>query len=49
MATIIISLVIAGLAAAVVVHMVRQRKSGKSSCGCGCEACKLGGKCHERK
>jgi len=49
MATIIISMVIAMLSAAVIIHMIKQRKSGRSSCGCGCGTCPLEGKCHERK
>jgi len=49
MATIMISILIVVLATAVIIHMVKQRKSGKSSCGCDCGSCPLGGKCHERK
>jgi len=49
MATIIISTVLALFAAAVIAHMVKQKKSGKTACGCGCGTCPSGGKCHERK
>lgn len=49
MATIIVSIAIATLAAAIIIHMIRQRKSGRSSCGCDCGSCPFGEKCHERK
>lgn len=45
-ATIIISILIAGAVAAVVIKMIRDRKQGKSGCGCGCSSCAMSGKCH---
>ena len=41
----IIALVIAILALAVI-SMVRDKKAGKSSCGCNCAKCAMAGKCH---
>ena len=41
----VIGVVILLVAAAVIV-MVRDRKAGRSSCGCNCANCALAGKCH---
>ena len=38
-ATIIISVVLVAIVAAIIIKMVRDRKAGKSSCGCGCSDC----------
>ncbi len=43
---IILALVIAVLVF-VIVKMIKDRKAGKTSCGCGCENCALHGKCHK--
>ena len=29
--------------------MIRNKKSGKTSCGCGCENCAMHGECHPIK
>lgn len=44
--TIIVAMIIAVIVAIVISLMVRNRKAGKSSCGCGCGDCPLNGKCH---
>lgn len=44
-ATIAVSAVLAAIVAAVIVKMIKDKKEGKSSCGCGCEGCALSGKC----
>ncbi len=49
MATIIISAVLLATLAAVIVGMVRSKKKGKSSCGCGCANCAMSGECHSKK
>lgn len=41
----IISLVIV-LVALAVISMIRDKKAGKSSCGCNCSNCAMAGKCH---
>ncbi len=41
----IIALVIAILTLAVI-SMIRDKKAGKSSCGCNCANCAMAGKCH---
>ena len=38
-ATIIICAVLIAVVAAIIVSMVRNKKKGKSSCGCGCISC----------
>lgn len=45
-ATIIISVLLAALVAWILVRAVRNRKSGKSSCGNNCSCCPMGGACH---
>lgn len=46
MSTIIISAVLVMMVAAVIVSMIRGKKKGKSSCGCGCAGCAMNGACH---
>lgn len=48
-ATIIICAVLIGIVAAIIVGMVRDKKKGKSSCGCGCSGCSMSGSCHPKK
>lgn len=45
MATIIISAVLLLVVAAVIVSMVRGKRKGRSSCGCGCAGCPAGSCC----
>lgn len=49
MATIIISAVLLLVVAAVIAGMVRGKRKGKSSCGCGCAGCAMNGACHPAK
>lgn len=45
--TILISLLLAGIVAAIILKFVRDKKSGKSiGCGCGCSSCPSAGICH---
>ena len=30
----------------IIIGMIRGKKAGKSSCGCGCSHCAMAGKCH---
>lgn len=48
-ATIMISAVLILAVAAVIVNMVRNKRRGKSSCGCGCAGCAMNGACHPKK
>lgn len=49
LATILISLALAAVVTAIVVNMIRKKREGKSSCGCGCENCPSGSVCHPKK
>ncbi|MBQ3939509.1 MAG: FeoB-associated Cys-rich membrane protein [Oscillospiraceae bacterium] len=44
--TILISLVLLAVVAAIIVSMLRGKKAGTSSCGCGCAHCAMHGECH---
>lgn len=48
-ATIMICAVLLAVVAAIIVSMVKNRKKGKSSCGCGCVDCPMAGACHSKK
>lgn len=48
-ATIIICAALIAVIAAIIVSMVRNKKKGKSACGCGCADCPMGGSCHPKK
>ena len=45
--TIIVAVIVAAAVAAVVIKMVRDKRQGKSSCGCNCSACAMRGECHK--
>lgn len=45
-ATIIICAVLVAVVAAIIVGMIKNRKKGKSICGCGCSDCPMSGSCH---
>ena len=46
LANIVICLVLILAVTLAVVKLVRDKKAGRSSCGCGCSACALRGSCH---
>ena len=48
-ATMIICAVLIAVVAAIIVSMIRNKKKGKSSCGCGCTDCPMSGSCHSEK
>lgn len=48
-ATIVICLVLAAVIAAIVIKLVRDKKKGKSTCGCGCGGCAMKDACHGTK
>ena len=48
MATVIISLVLAAIVAGIIVKMIKNKKEGKSSCGCGCGSCPMSSECHKK-
>ncbi len=48
-ATILICAALIAIVAAIICGMVRSKKKGKSSCGCGCTDCPMSGACHSEK
>lgn len=48
MSTVIISLLLVAIVTAIVVKMVKNKKAGKSSCGCGCGSCPMSSECHKK-
>ncbi len=48
MSTIIISLLLAGVLALVIRYLYKQKKQGKTACGCGCSGCSMSGLCHKK-
>lgn len=48
-ASIAVGAALAALVAAIIVKMIRDRRAGKSSCGCGCASCPMSGSCHSAK
>ena len=48
-ATIIICAVLIAVVSAIIVSMIKNKKKGKSSCGCGCADCPMSGSCHSEK
>ena len=47
--TVAVCVGLAILLGAVAIHMIKEKKQGKSSCGCGCEGCALSEQCHPQK
>ncbi len=48
-ATILICAALIAIVAAIIGSMLRNKKQGKSSCGCGCADCPMNGSCHSEK
>lgn len=48
-ATLVIGIVLAAIVTIIVIHMIREKKEGKSSCGCGCANCPMSGSCHTKE
>ena len=48
LATVMVSLALAAILVCIVSSMVRNKKKGKSSCGCGCKNCALSDSCHQK-
>ena len=49
LATILISLVLVCIVAAIIASLVKKKKKGKSGCGCNCAHCAMAGSCHAAK
>lgn len=48
LATIIVSLILAAAIILVIRKLYKDRKSGKSSCGCNCSVCPSSSVCHSK-
>ena len=48
-ATIIITAVLLSVMIAIIIRLVKNKKKGKSSCGCGRSGCPMSGSCHSKK
>ena len=46
--SILVGLILIALVAGVVIKLRRDKKRGKSSCGCGCENCPSHCMCHKK-
>lgn len=47
--TLVLCILLLAVVALIVRSLLRQRKQGKSSCGCGCAHCAMHGSCHSQK
>lgn len=47
--SIVIALVLAVIIALIIIKMIKDKKSGKSFCGCGCSNCAMRDTCHSNK
>ena len=46
LATILICAILILIVFLIIRYLLRQKKAGKSSCGCGCAICAMHGQCH---
>ena len=49
MGTAIVIIILALIVGLIIWRMVKDKKAGKSSCGCGCASCPMSGQCHSKK
>ena len=49
LANILVLAAVSGIVTLAVISMIRDKKAGKSSCGCNCAKCAMAGKCHSVK
>ena len=49
MGTAIVVTVLVVIVGLIIFRMIKDKKAGKSSCGCGCASCPMSGKCHQKK
>ena len=47
--TLLISAVLIAIVTSIIIALIRQKKRGKSSCGCNCAHCALHGQCHKQQ
>ncbi|MBE6624578.1 MAG: FeoB-associated Cys-rich membrane protein [Ruminococcaceae bacterium] len=46
--TIAVSLLLLGIVCAIIIRSVRNKRQGKTSCGCGCSSCAMSCLCQNR-
>ncbi len=46
--TLIVALALLAVIGLIVFRLIRDRKHGKSTCGCGCADCPMNGSCHKK-
>lgn len=49
LSTIIVSAILLAIIIATSVYLIRQRKKGRSSCGCNCAHCAMHVTCHSKQ
>ena len=49
LSTIVVSAILLAIVTSISLHLIRQKKQGKSSCGCGCANCAMHGQCHGKQ
>ena len=49
LSTIVASAILLAIVTSISLHLIRQRKHGKSSCGCNCAHCAMHGECHGKQ
>ena len=48
MGSIVIGALLLALVGVIVFKISKDKRAGKTSCGCGCSGCPMSGKCHEK-
>ena len=49
LATILICAALIAVVTLIILGMIRDKKKGKSSCGCNCAGCAMSGSCHSQQ
>ena len=49
LATILICVALLAVITLIIIGMIRDKKKGKSSCGCNCAGCAMSGSCHSQQ
>lgn len=49
LATVIICEVLIAVVTGILTYLIRNKKKGKSSCGCACQGCPMRSACHQKK
>lgn len=48
LSTLIVAAVLAAVVFLIVRKMIRDKRAGRNSCGCGCGSCPMSGSCHKQ-